>query len=242
MDKTLKKYLVAGQTTVSNLILHNYSALGLNEEELVLLLELLSEQQRGNAFPAGEKIARAMGKKPQAIYQLLHSLIAKKVMQIVSIPAADGKTQDVYRFELLYEKIGNLEQKEEQKLEQADQAVAQAKVYSSIEVEFGRPLSPIEIETVDSWLHQDHYRSEVILLALREAVLNQAYSLKYIDRILLSWERQNIKTAQDVERAKQKMRTNGKNSTSEEQTTTSNDKPLIPLYRWSDQSDDKQGE
>lgn len=162
MDKTLKKYLVAGQTTVSNLILHNYSALGLNEEELVLLLELLSEQQRGNAFPAGEKIARAMGKKPQAIYQLLHSLIAKKVMQIVSIPAADGKTQDVYRFELLYEKIGNLEQKEEQKLEQADQAVAQAKVYSSIEVEFGRPLSPIEIETVDSWLHQDHYRPEVI--------------------------------------------------------------------------------
>ncbi|TVS92837.1 DnaD domain protein, partial [Enterococcus durans] len=35
--------------------------------------------------------------------------------------------------------------------------------------------------------------------ALREAVLNQAYSFNYVDRILLSWERKNLKTKQQVE-------------------------------------------
>ena len=39
---------------------------------------------------------------------------------------------------------------------------------------------------------------ELIRLALREAVLNQAYSLKYIDRILLAWERKNITTKEQV--------------------------------------------
>ncbi|MEO2820231.1 DnaD domain protein, partial [Lacticaseibacillus rhamnosus] len=37
------------------------------------------------------------------------------------------------------------------------------------------------------------------LLALREAVLNAAYSLKYMDRILLNWERRHLKTAQQVQ-------------------------------------------
>ncbi len=36
-------------------------------------------------------------------------------------------------------------------------------------------------------------------LALREAVLNQAYSFNYVDRILLSWERKNLRTKQQVE-------------------------------------------
>ncbi len=36
---------------------------------------------------------------------------------------------------------------------------------------------------IGQWLNTDHYSPELIRLALREAVLNQAYSLKYIDRI-----------------------------------------------------------
>ena len=71
--------------------------------------------------------------------------------------------------------------------------------YNQIEIEFGRPLSPVEQETIRDWLTTDHYLPEVILLALREAVLNAAYSLKYMDRILLNWERRHLKTAQQVQ-------------------------------------------
>ncbi|HAJ54872.1 MAG TPA: DNA replication protein DnaD, partial [Lactobacillus sp.] len=78
-------------------------------------------------------------------------------------------------------------------------ADAQTNVFNQIEIEFGRPLSPIEQETIRDWLTTDHYLPEVILLALREAVLNSAYSLKYMDRILLNWERRHLKTAQQVQ-------------------------------------------
>jgi len=70
-------------------------------------------------------------------------------------------------------------------------------------------LSAIEFQRIGQWLEEDHYQPEILKLALREAVLNQAYSFNYVDRILLSWERKNLKTKQQVEedqkRRKQQM-------------------------------------
>ncbi|WP_278341151.1 DnaD domain-containing protein, partial [Lactobacillus acetotolerans] len=74
------------------------------------------------------------------------------------------------------------------------------------EIEFGRYLSPIEREEIASWLNVDHYSPEIIKLALREAVLSQAYSLKYVDRILLNWQRHNLKTSAEVEKFLQRNR------------------------------------
>lgn len=62
-------------------------------------------------------------------------------------------------------------------------------MYQLFEQEFGRPLSSIEFQRIGQWLEEDHYQPEILKLALREAVLNQAYSFNYVDRILLSWER-----------------------------------------------------
>lgn len=64
-------------------------------------------------------------------------------------------------------------------------------MYQLFEQEFGRPLSSIEFQRIGQWLEEDHYQPEILKLALREAVLNQAYSFNYVDRILLSWERKS---------------------------------------------------
>ena len=45
------------------------------------------------------------------------------------------------------------------------------------------------MEMIKQWQTEDGYPDDLIQLALKEAVLNQAFSLKYMDRILLSWER-----------------------------------------------------
>ena len=65
-------------------------------------------------------------------------------------------------------------------------------------------------------MEEDHYHPEILKLALREAVLNQAYSFNYIDRILLSWERKNLKTKQQVEedQKRRKQRTASKRNRS----------------------------
>lgn len=67
-------------------------------------------------------------------------------------------------------------------------------IYAAVEQNFGRALSPIEMEMIKQWQTEDSYPDDLIQLALKEAVLNQAFSLKYMDRILLSWERKGIKT------------------------------------------------
>lgn len=82
------------------------------------------------------------------------------------------------------------------------------------------------------WLDEDKYPLELIEMALREAVLNQVYSLKYVDRILLNWEKKNIRSKAQVEKESQsyrnkKMADNGQN---DQQKPT---KP-VPLHNWLD--------
>ncbi|MDV7757920.1 DnaD domain protein [Liquorilactobacillus mali] len=241
MDKAFEEYLKAGQTTISNLVLYNYPMLGLNETEMILIIQIMSATQSGDSFPEIELIARRMGKNEADVYQAMHSLIQKNVMEIASIQDETGIKHDVYQFKKLFDKLIIMEQQKQNSLENKDLKTAQEKVFQSIEVEFGRPLSPIEIETVNLWLHKDNYLPELILLALREAVLNQAYSLKYIDRILLSWERQNIRSAQDVQREQQRKRIKTQDSSSSQGRIKSDpDKPSIPLYHWSNSNNKKE--
>ncbi len=49
-------------------------------------------------------------------------------------------------------------------------------------------MSPIEYETINSWLNQG-IEEEMILNALREAVINGVSNLRYIDKILYEWKK-----------------------------------------------------
>ena len=237
MEKIFKQFLKAGNTTIANLLLHNYRYLGMNEQEFVLFLQLESRIQAGNFFPPIKEIARDMKCETAEIYQLLHRMFEKKLLQIKSITDAAGKKQDVYNFDLLYEKLFYLmQQRQEQQALQTSQT-NQTQVFQAIEQEFGRTLSPIELETIEQWFSEDHYSPAIVLLALKEAVLSQAYSLKYIDRVLLSWERQNIKTAVDVQRLKTRQR--HLRLSKKTQPTDLSNKPKIPLKKWANPTADE---
>ena len=65
----------------------------------------------------------------------------------------------------------------------------EGEIYKLFEQEFGRLLSPMEYETIGMWFDQDKHSSALIRLALKEAVLSQKLSLRYIDRILFEWKK-----------------------------------------------------
>lgn len=83
-------------------------------------------------------------------------------------------------------------------------------LFSIFEKEFGRPLSPMECETISNWVDQDRYPEELILLALKESVFAGKIHFRYIDRILLEWARNRVKNAQDVKNHSQKFRGGGR--------------------------------
>ena len=82
------------------------------------------------------------------------------------------------------------------------------------------------------WLDEDHYALELIELALREAVLSQVYSLKYVDRILLSWERKNIRTKDQVLKESEKFRQNSAPANQVKKAAKNESTMQVPLHNW----------
>lgn len=70
-------------------------------------------------------------------------------------------------------------------------------IYNIIEQEFGRPISPMECEIINTW----DYPIDVIKLAIKEAVSSNNCAIKYIDRIIYNWKRKNIKSVADAEKS-----------------------------------------
>lgn len=71
-------------------------------------------------------------------------------------------------------------------------------VFNTIQNNIRFNLSPIEIDTVDYWLKD--YPHELILEAIRRAVLANKTNLRYIETILMDWQKKRITTVAEVER------------------------------------------
>jgi DNA replication protein len=85
-------------------------------------------------------------------------------------------------------------------------ATTRRSIFSAFEAEFARPLSPLEYETIVDWLDRDRYPEELILLALKEAVFAGKVYFKYIDRILLEWEKNRVRTVEQAKEYAQRFR------------------------------------
>ena len=80
-------------------------------------------------------------------------------------------------------------------------------IYSVIESEFGRTLSPMEYEIVRAWI-DNGFNEELIKEALKEAIYNHVTSLRYIDTILYEWNKKGYKVPSDIK--KEVKKTNNK--------------------------------
>lgn len=69
-------------------------------------------------------------------------------------------------------------------------------MFTVFEKEFGRPLSPMEIEQIKQWYSE--HSAAVVLEALKRSVLGGKFSFKYIDTILLEWKKNHVLTVQDI--------------------------------------------
>lgn len=231
-NELILDWINTGQTVLPTLLLRYYRDLNLSNDELVLILQLKSYMDQGEPFPNTEVIAKNMQMTKHNVFKAIHQLIQKKVLSIETNKDENGVTQDAYSLNLLWEKILVLmsQEKSERIIEKEEKE--EKNLYSMFESEFGRPLSPIEIETLVMWIEDDKYSPELIQLALREAVLSQVYNLKYIDRILLNWEKKNIRTKEQVEKEAQNYRDYSNNKGSNLEDESQNDSGPVPMLNW----------
>lgn len=229
-DKFVKQWIDAGSTTLPTLLLIHYKDVGLTDKDLVILIQLKALVDKGDTFPDTEVLAQRLRVSKEEAFSSIHQLINKNVLAIHTVTNDEGKSQDHLSFDLLWEKIFvYLKQKDAEKQSKAEEIQA-GELYKMFESEFGRPLSPIEIQTLNMWIDEDHYEPELIQMALREAVLSQVYSLKYIDKILLNWEKKNIRTKEQVEKETRHHREHQQSKKTNKQDSEPS-KP-VPMYNW----------
>ncbi|EUJ32965.1 DNA replication protein [Listeria floridensis FSL S10-1187] len=168
----LSEWLTEGTVSLPQVVVKNYAALQMNEQELVLVLQIESFRVSGNRFPSIAELAERMNFEQTAVMRLIESLTQKGILAIeqhqenrvlterFSLAPLYHKLQAYFENQTLTEKV---RQGEEEGIH----------IYRLFESEFGRPLSPLEAEMISGWLDHDHFPPELVREALKEAVIAQ---------------------------------------------------------------------
>lgn len=195
-SKQLIELFKTNNLVIPNILLMNYRELKLDEKELILMSYLMSSSDLTPFDPA--LFSKELGFELNDIMEIISNLSSKKYVEIV-VKKENNKMKEYLSIQSFYEKLVLLliEESEEKEEEQ------DSEIYSVIESEFGRTLSPIECETISHWLNAN-ISEDLIKEALKEAVLNGVNNLKYIDKILYDWGRKGYKKPSDIKKKKKK--------------------------------------
>jgi DNA replication protein len=194
MADALNSFLQTRNTSFSDVLFSHFAQTDLTQSEFVVYLFLTRWGQTHVEAPEPQALAQATKMTPSGVYAAITSLINKQAIALISVSDNAGHSVDQYDVTPLLRRLLTTPETTTEKTTSGN-----ALVFNQIEIEFGRPLSPIEQQTISDWLNIDHYDAGVIQLALREAVINQKYSLRYMDRILIAWEKQHLTTVQQVQ-------------------------------------------
>ncbi|MDQ0350828.1 DNA replication protein [Alkalibacillus filiformis] len=187
--------LLTEQINIPSKLLNDYNELGLNEEDLMVVLHVMNLQKSGELLPSFEQIASHMTINANEVANVLKKLKNNNYLQIEQITDEQNGQHEWYCLSPLFESLFEVEQESTQEEE--------GKLFQLFEQEFARTLSPIEIETVSYWLDEDQFKPPLIKAALREAVLMGKLNFRYIDRILNEWKKKGVRSVNDVKQSSQ---------------------------------------
>ena len=153
----------------------------------------------------------------EKILNYIDVLSSKKLIKFEIIKNDKNISEEFLSIDFFYEKLSILLMDNKNNLNNSKES-EDLNIFSIIEKEFGRVLSPIEYEIIKAW-RENNNSDELILQALKEAIFNGVTNLRYIDRILSEWQKKGIKTVDDIEKNKKEFR-------------KKNDKVEIFEYNW----------
>ncbi|WP_130608654.1 DnaD domain protein [Cohnella abietis] len=224
-----------GSVSIPYALLRTYRSLKLNDTDGMLLLHLIAFRQlEQNEFPTIEQLQERIGSSPAIVGQSVQKLMKQGFITIDEVyEPLTGVQSEKYNLSGLFQKMGELlaagelpirsgnrdredhtyinEQQRQQEPSKATHTPITAhsgthNLFLLFEQEFGRPLTPMEYETINGWLDQDNYPDELIRFALKESVFAGKLHFRYIDRILLEWSRNRVSNVDEARLHGQKFR------------------------------------
>ncbi|QLK86158.1 DnaD domain-containing protein [Staphylococcus sp. 17KM0847] len=178
-------------------LLEHYEQLGLNEADLIILMKLLYTYESNHEQPAIEVLQHGTTMQSKEITMIIQKLVQLGLLNMHVEKNADGKFAEYMDLHGFYEQFTQLLKNISTQRIQQDKDQTFQQLFQKIEQGFGRGLSPVEIEHLNQWIDVDKYDLALINAAVDEAFAHHKSSLKYIDRILLNWEKNNVRTVED---------------------------------------------
>ena len=166
----IKKEFLKKDFIINTNIVKTISNLDITIKEFMLLLYFININNSLDLKNIKDKIGL-----DEDILNTYSSLLTKKLIS-VSLVKTNGLSSEEINLDMFYDKLIMNTKTEE----------VSTDIYSKFESEFGRVLSPIEYETINRWLSSG-VKEDLILSALKEAVVSGACNLRYIDKIIYSW-------------------------------------------------------
>ncbi|ARD49478.1 DNA replication protein [Sporosarcina sp. P37] len=227
-DKRLKIWIERGNVSISQLFFQHYKQLLISDSDAMVILHMIAFQEAGNHFPTPTDIANRMQQQEKDVTDCLRRLMQKGLFTIEQSTDENKVLHERFSFYPLWERLIDVVEKQAMQTQEQEIKQEEGEIFSLFEQEFGRFLSPMEFETIGMWIDKDGHSAEIIRAALREAVLAQKMSLRYIDRILFEWKKKNVKTMRDVERQTKAFRP-AVNATAPQ---TKTEIKHVPFYNW----------
>ena len=185
----IRKVFETKDFVINTNIVKGISSIDITLDEFLLILYFINVSYSLNT----EDIKEKLGFDEEKVVNTFSSLLNKKYIEMV-VDNKNGEVIERIKLDAFYDRLAF--NKKENKTD--------SDLYGFFERELGRTLSSFEYELINKWLENGN-SEETIKNALKEAILNNVRSFKYIDKILYDWSKNGSKQRMNDEDKKEKM-------------------------------------
>ena len=195
MNKSkFNKVIQDGNIVIPLYILKYFKKLNITMDEFIFLMYLYNKQDNLDFNP--EKISLDLNIDIMEVMGYISTLTDKGYLNLQVKKTDNNLLEEVIDLSSFYEKISILLINNEE-IETNNKGIL-----SFVEKELARPISSLEIQMIEDWKN-NNISDELIKEAIRLALNDGVYSLKYIDKILIDWKNHGYKDVNDVKNTKQ---------------------------------------
>ena len=189
--QNLNQILKASILNINELLIQNMDKT-LTLKDFLVFLKLLNTSCE--CFDCS-KIAKTLGLTEEDVLTSFNNLIVKGIIEYKPIKE-NGKIKEVISLDKFYNDVAT-------KLNNQNKTETTNNIYDVFQRELVRSLSPTEYEYINNWLEKG-LAQDLIIGALKEAILSGVKSFRYIDRVLFDWQEKGYRSMNDVEASKKK--------------------------------------
>ena len=192
-EEKLIDILKNGNIVIPLYLFKNYKKLTKDMNSFIFLMYLYNIGDKFLFDPS--KLSEDLNISLEDVLSYIDKLTDQGLIRIEVLKNDKDIMEEVVNLEGFYNKVSLITI---DNINEKDNDIIKSSIFDVLESEFGRSLTPMEYEISKAWLN-DGLSEELIKEAIKEAVFNHVINLKYIDKILYEWKKNNIKTLNDVE-------------------------------------------